>query len=266
MRIYIEPHGCALSYGEAELIEELAENNGFEIVDTPNEANLLVLHTCIVIESTERKMYTRLKFLSSYKKPLIVSGCLPSVYPDNILEISPESILVPAQQLQKFKNILETFNSSNLERSILQRKRKISAVIPIATGCLGNCSYCITKIARGALKSKELRNILECVSSALERGAKEIRLAAQDTACYGLDIGTSLPELVNKITALQYEFKLRIGMMNVNTALPILDELISCYRSEKVYKFLHLPLQSGSQRILDKMNRNYNTEDFVKVV
>ncbi|MDI6855902.1 MAG: tRNA (N(6)-L-threonylcarbamoyladenosine(37)-C(2))-methylthiotransferase [Candidatus Thermoplasmatota archaeon] len=266
MRIYIEPHGCSLSYGEAELMQQLAEEIGFEQVANESEADVLVLHTCAVIESTERKMYTRIEKLKGLGKPFVVSGCLASIAGNKITELAPESVILPAQELEKFKNILETFTSANLMQAPKQRRKEISAVIPIATGCLGSCSFCITRIARGELRSKAVEYVLRQAHLALERGARELRLAAQDTACYGMDIGSSLPELVSKIAALEYEFRLRIGMMNVNTAIPILQKLISCYDSEKVYKFLHLPLQSGSQRILYKMARNYSIEDFMKIV
>jgi len=100
----------------------------------------------------------------------------------------------------------------------------------------------------------------------IDSGAVELQLAAQDTAAYGIDIGTSLPELLNRIVEIPGKFMVRVGMMNPNTAQTILNELADALRCPKVYKFLHMPVQSGSNEVLEKMCRGYRADDYMEIV
>jgi len=141
-------------------------------------------------------------------------------------------------------------------------QRNSYGIVPIATGCLGNCAYCITKIARGDLSSRHPSGIIESVRSLASSGPIEIQLTGQDTAAYGLDIGTDLPSLVREICAIPGDFRLRVGMMNPRSALPIVKQISDAYAEQKVFKFLHLPVQSASDEILAHMERGYRVADF----
>ena len=140
------------------------------------------------------------------------------------------------------------------------------AAVNIATGCIGDCSYCIVKKARGELTSKPIPEIKQEVTKLISNGIWEIQLAGQDTACYGLDTGYSLPELLDEISNIPGDFRIRVGMMNPAAAKNITGELIEAYRNEKIYKFLHLPVQSGSDTVLEDMRRHYKTEDYRKII
>jgi MiaB-like tRNA modifying enzyme len=139
-------------------------------------------------------------------------------------------------------------------------------IVPIATGCLGSCAYCITKLARGGLRSRPVEKVVGSVRTLVSRGPREIQLTAQDTASYGSDIGRNLHGLVGEICAIDADFRLRIGMMNPRTALPMTDALGRMYQHPKVFKFLHLPVQSGSDRLLESMDRGYTVADFEDIV
>jgi len=142
----------------------------------------------------------------------------------------------------------------------------ISAPISIAEGCNFSCSYCITTFARGKLKSFPTKEIVQDVKNAVEIGCKEIQLTAQDTSSYrpkkNIDLGVLLKEISNK----KGDFRVRVGMMNPYTCLKSIDSIINGYSDDKVYKFVHLPIQSGDNDILKKMNRKYNFNDFLKIV
>jgi MiaB/RimO family radical SAM methylthiotransferase len=97
-------------------------------------------------------------------------------------------------------------------------------------------------------------------------GVKEVWLTSQDTGCYGKDIGVNLTALLRQICKIEEQFFVRVGMMTPNYALESLDELIQVYKDEKIFKFLHLPVQSGDDEVLKNMNRFYSTEDFKKIV
>ncbi|EDY36179.1 MiaB-like tRNA modifying enzyme, archaeal-type [Aciduliprofundum boonei T469] len=230
-----------------------------EIVSRPEEADVILIGTCVVIEHTENRMLRRIKELKQYGKKIVVYGCLPSARKELLdMDVVP----IATWEFEMAGEIL------NLDRSPMDEVFIWDAVatIPIANGCLGQCTYCITRLARGRVKSRSKDWILRLVKKALEQGAVEIRISAQDTAAYGRDIGTELAELINSITAIPGKFYLRVGMMEPRETLRILPELIDAYSNPKVYKFLHLPVQSGDDEILHRMNRGYKVEDFIKIV
>ena len=140
------------------------------------------------------------------------------------------------------------------------------AILPIAQGCLGHCTYCITKFARGKLLSYDPETLVRDFGSFVNEGAKEILVTAQDTACYGFDIGTDLPTLLNSMLRTEGDYRVRIGMMNPNHLKKIVDGLIDCMDDGRVYKFLHIPVQSGSNTVLKNMNRGYTVESFLELV
>ncbi|EDY37067.1 MiaB-like tRNA modifying enzyme, archaeal-type [Aciduliprofundum boonei T469] len=230
-----------------------------EIVSRPEEADVILIGTCVVIEHTENRMLRRIEELKRYGKKIVVYGCLPSARKE-LLDI--DVVPIATWEFEMAGEIL------NLDRSPMDEVFIWDAVatIPIANGCLGQCTYCITRLARGRVKSRSKEWILRLVKKALEQRAVEIRISAQDTAAYGRDIGTELAELINSITAIPGKFYLRVGMMEPRETLRILPELIDAYSNPKVYKFLHLPVQSGDNEILHRMNRGYKVEDFIKIV
>jgi MiaB-like tRNA modifying enzyme len=136
-------------------------------------------------------------------------------------------------------------------------------IVPIAEGCLGNCSYCATKIARKNLVSFSSEKIVEKIKSSK---AKEIQLTSQDLSVYGMEKGNQgLVPLLKEVVKIERDFKIKLGMMNPGYTIKMMDELLDIFESDKVYKFIHLPLQSGSNDLLKKMNRTYLSEDFIKI-
>jgi len=254
MRAYLESYGCTLNKGEAELIAENLVKKGFELVDKPESADTIVIATCAVIETTENHMLKRIRELAALNKELYVSGCLALWKQKEIEEIGG----IPLTRLN-FEDLLN--ESIGVSAGI-----KRTGIIPISTGCVGNCSYCVTKVIRGALKSYEPELLVEKAKDLLRAGAKEIRITAQDTACYGFDRGIYLPELIERITSLSGEFRVRVGMMTPSSYLRIEKELLSSFASRKVYKFFHLPLQSADDEILKAMRRAYTFEEYMGAI
>jgi len=130
---------------------------------------------------------------------------------------------------------------------------------------MGKCTYCCARFARGKLQSYPIEFIKREVKEAINDGCVEIQFTAQDTAAYGNDIECSLPELIKKVTEIPGKFKLRIGMLHPKNINDI-DELIECFKHEKIYKFLHIPVQSGSDIILKDMNRGHTITEFKKII
>jgi len=255
VKIYVEAYGCSQNIAETYM---LAQAMG-EIVDDPQRADAIVIGTCVVIEHTENRMMRRIRELRKYGKKIVVYGCLPSARRE-LLDM--EVIPITTWEWEMAHEIL------NLDKSPMDEVFLWDAIatIPIANGCLGRCTYCITKIARGHVKSRSVEWIVSKVKEALQRGAVEIRLSAQDTAAYGRDIGTELPSLLNKVSSIPGKFFVRVGMMEPRETLRILPQLIEAYSSPKIYKFLHIPVQSGDDEILSRMNRGYKVKDFENIV
>ena len=142
----------------------------------------------------------------------------------------------------------------------------LCGIVNVAEGCNGACSYCIVRKARGSLKSRSLDDAVERVKRMIAEGLVEIQITAQDTAAYGSDRGDDLALLISQLTALPGKFMLRVGMMNPDSLAPIQEPVIHAFCSPKVYRFLHLPVQSGSDRILGGMGRRYHARDVLGMV
>lgn len=275
MKIYLETYGCSMNQADSELMLGLLKQAGYEIVSQEEDAELVIINTCIVKKPTESKILRRLRRIE--EKKVIVAGCMPSAekelirknFPDFSM-IGPENILSLArvvERVAKGERIVEIKREKEVKLCIPKlRRNPVIEIVPICSGCLGNCSYCIVRVARGELFSYPINLILRQIEEALKEGIREIWITAQDSGAYGKDRGTNLVELLNEICKLKGKFFLRVGMMNPNHALEMLDELIEVYKNSKVFKFLHLPVQSGNDGILRKMNRFYRVEDFKEVV
>jgi len=265
VKAYLESYGCALNRGEAMEFESALRSAGWEISDSPEEANLNVLVTCAVIETTELEMIRRSRFLNSLGRPLIVAGCMSTAMRGRVEEAAPSARFVAPDSLSELCGIAGITDSSAWTPE--PWPGTFCHTIPIASGCLGACAYCITKAARGELRSRHPNSVIDEINRIdFTQGSKEIQLTAQDTASYGRDIGSSLPVLIRAVASLDLPSKVRVGMMNPRNALTILDGLVRSYSDHHLFKFLHLPVQSGSDRILEEMGRGYTVADFMTIV
>ncbi len=279
MRVYCETYGCTANRGDAELMLGQLAAAGHEVVTDPTKADAIILNTCAVKGTTYRRMLRRLRELrNSDGKRVIVAGCLPLIDLASIEQIGDFAGIVSCRSVGEIAEVFERMARDEQNIRILERppcekptmrklrSSKVGAIVAICEGCTSNCSYCSVKFARGKLRSFDAQSILSEVGAAINAGYREILLTAQDTAAYGLDVGTSLPDLLNSITSLEGKFRTRIGMMNPRNVGPILPELLDAYASEKIYKFLHLPVQSGDDGVLEAMLRGYTADDFMKIV
>ncbi|HYM39181.1 MAG TPA: tRNA (N(6)-L-threonylcarbamoyladenosine(37)-C(2))-methylthiotransferase [Thermoplasmata archaeon] len=268
MKVYVEAYGCTQNYGEARLMQEALASNGHVLTASEDQADAHVLVTCTVVEATERKMVRRMKELAARDKPLVVAGCMAAAQRDRVRAIVPRAQLLPPR---KWPQIVELLGAGTACGDRAAETEALGfgwqdAIVPIAQGCAGRCTYCITRVARGAVKSYPVETVVEQVRRHVERGSKEIKLTGQDTGAYGRDTGSNLAELVYAIDTIPGEFRVRIGMADPLTILPVLEPLLDAYGSEKVFKFLHLPVQSGDDRVLERMRREYTVADFETIV
>jgi len=216
------------------------------------------------VETTEKRMISRISELKKAGKEVIVTGCMAKAQPQRIEIRLPDSIIVPPREYHMFARMVA--EKYGIAGPPILKGYGPSTILPIAQGCLGNCSYCITRLARGKLLSYPEDEILKEFEKMVGSGTKEILVTAQDTACYGFDTGTDLAELIRKMLETEGDYRIRIGMMNPNHLMRISDRLVDTMKDERVYRFLHIPVQSGSDSILRSMRRGYTSEDFMSLV
>lgn len=254
LKIYTETYGCTYNTGDTEKLCEIAKNNGCEIADSPDEADSILINTCVVIDKTEQNMYRRLSVFKD--KNLFITGCLPPIAKEKLKEEFPNAHIIDSSVIHKcyMKNPTAS-------------KRCIS-VLQIARGCPGHCTYCITRIARGKLESFPMEDIVRQAKELVKSGASEIQLTAQDTASWGIDRDDNLrlPDLLRELCKIDGEFMIRIGMANPDKLLPILDDFLDAFSNKKIFKFLHIPVQSGSDSVLKLMGRRYITSEYEEII
>ena len=275
-RIFIDVYGCSANMADWEMAAGLLREAGHSIVPDPEGADASVVLTCTVKTPTETKVVKRIRELSEGGGVLVVAGCMPKAQGGLVAEVAPDASMVGPDDLLSIVDVVESalvglrveaVDGGPLDKSCLPRVRRnpVIHIAPIASGCLGDCSYCIVKHARGRLNSFPSEMIVEDARRAIEGGCREIWVTAEDTASYR-DGDIRLPGLLDSITGLEGRFYVRVGMMTPNQAGPILDDLIDAYRSDKVFKFLHVPVQSGNDEVLRRMNRRYTVSDFTGLV
>jgi len=276
---YVENYGCTSNKFDLEIILGHLKQAGYEVTYDSQEADIILVNTCGVKKPTEDRVIAKLRSYGKLDKPLIITGCLPKINRDAIHKAAPNfSAMLDPQSLDKMPLAIRSAENGERntvfisEKPIIKLKQpKIRLnpaieILSISEGCTGACTYCCVKFARGALRSYPKEMIVERVSKAVSEGVKEVWMTSQDSGAYGLDIGTNLAELIGECCRVEGKFRIRVGMMNPNHALPMLPELIHAYQEEKVFKFLHLPVQSGDNRTLKRMNRHYTVSDFNEIV
>lgn len=277
-RIYVETYGCAANKSDSEIMMGILEKDGYEISDLEN-SDFVLVNTCGVKKATEDRVLNRLRILSKTNKKILVAGCLTKIDLEKIKRsapnfaaiIDPQSIHNISTIVQKIENghngIME-FSKLPPDKPLLPKHsiNKTISIIQILEGCNSACTFCGTKLARGRAVSYRPSSILYSVKEAITNGCKEIWLTSQDNSCYGKDIDTNLANLMKGVSEIEGKFFVRVGMMNPLHLKPFLDDLIEIYKHEKFFKFLHLPVQSGSDKVLKDMRRGYRAKDFLYYV
>ena len=274
-KIFVEAYGCSASFADSEMISGLIVNGGHTLATSSSESDLNLIVTCSVKDTTANKMMYRIKSLKT--KPLIVAGCLAKAEQSNIEKFTENASLLGPNSLGKTLDVINAtlmgkkqiaLEDSDLSKVGLPKVRLNSAIgiVEIASGCMSECTFCQTKLAKGDLSSYRLGDIVRQIKTEIKEGCKEVWLTSTDNGCYGFDIGTDLPTLVNAVSEIQEDFMIRVGMMNPMYMPRIKQNLIKSYDNEKVFKFLHIPVQSGSDKVLNDMKRGHTSQTFREIV
>jgi threonylcarbamoyladenosine tRNA methylthiotransferase CDKAL1 len=268
-RYHIETYGCTSNRGETQQIERALRDGGHHPADGPEEADVAILNTCTVLEKTERNMLRRAAELDAETPgDLVVTGCMALAQGDMFRDADD----VDAEVLH-WDDVPEHVLNGECPTVTPDTEPVLHGVVgilPIARGCMSDCSYCITKQATGRIDSPSVEENVEKARSLVHAGAKEIRITGQDTGVYGWDRNhgeSLLPELLDRICALEGEFRVRVGMANPKGVHGVREELARVFaENEKLYNFLHAPVQSGSDDVLADMRRQHSVAEYVEVV
>ncbi|MFO7796327.1 MAG: tRNA (N(6)-L-threonylcarbamoyladenosine(37)-C(2))-methylthiotransferase [Promethearchaeati archaeon] len=280
---YIETYGCAANKFDSYIIIDLLQKAGYKQANFES-AEYIIINTCGVKEQTENKIRARLRKLSDLKynnpkKKLIIAGCLPFIssnYMKKIKELIPNySAIIGLNSIFKIVDVFEKLQNDEENLILITNQKhdkaiymvdytpkKITGIVPISEGCIGSCTYCCVKNARGRLTSYSPDNIIKNVKHQLEQGIKQIYLTSQDCSTYKFN-GIELSEIIRRINNLHHEFFLRVGMLNPSFIIDNLNQIKEILNYPKTYQFLHIPIQSASTKILKKMNRPYTLSDII---
>ncbi len=285
--VHIETYGCTANQNNSEILAGILSRAGYLITNNIEIAEIIIFNTCVVKSKTESKIKRRIQDIQKEHKNkiIVITGCMPETDFKKLKKLAPNILLLGTHKFKDILNLLRDFEenkltkekqaeylSQNPETKLNLPKKPNNPLISIhqiSEGCLGECSFCKTRLAKGELFSYNKEEILKSIESDLQQGAKEIWLTSQDNAAYGLDQKdkkSKLPELLSEILNLKHKFKLRLGMCDPNNILPILNELIKIYENPKMFKFIHIPIQSASNSVLKHMNRFYIIEQAEKII
>ncbi|MBR9676747.1 tRNA (N(6)-L-threonylcarbamoyladenosine(37)-C(2))-methylthiotransferase [Candidatus Woesearchaeota archaeon] len=274
MNVLVETYGCTANLNNSEIINGLLQTAGYKLARGPATADVFIINTCTVKGPTEDKILKKIKEYHKKRKNLIVAGCMADAQADLLKVNAKNAVLVGTRHITDIARVVDAVTKKKKPRATISdryeskvghpkiSKNPIVEIVQISEGCRGRCNYCIVRLAKGDLVSFEPEKIIKQVKKAVDKGAKEVWITSQDNANYEYN----LPDLLKKIADLRGDFMMRVGMMNPNNVLPILDELIEAYKEEKIFKFLHLPVQSGSDKVLLEMGRDYMLDDFKLII
>jgi len=275
VRVYVESFGCSQNQGEGAGIARDLSSHGHGLARSPSDADVGILVSCGVIGPTEGRMVRRWRALSARAPRVVVTGCLVPLRTDLMTGPGRErTTFVPIREQAHLPALLDSWSgdaSVTLPAVPLATESPpppMTEEVVIAQGCTSGCTYCFSRLARGRLSSVPLSDVVRRVREATTRGVREIRLTGLDTAAWGEDLPgpERLPELLRAVSKVPGGFRVRVGMMSPQSLEPHLVPYLDALAEGPAYRFLHLPLQSGSDRVLDSMHRGYRADLFRRQV
>jgi len=288
---YLASAGCPRRAVDSQKIADYLEANNLKYTQDVKDADLIIVSTCAALKSREDLSKTAITWYQEQKtadSKIVVAGCLGKINPEvkkefeEVAFISPREIdlldeIIAAKV--RFKDIPDPNQIGSYplfpdkperqakgdrrnKRLDLDYEKKDLFTLRIATGCLGNCSYCAVKFAVGELESKPIDAIVNEFKSGLDQGFKHFVLIAGDVGCYGVDIGTSVIELLSELFAVEGSYKIIIKEFNAQWVVKYFQNLLKILKEnyEKI-DYIVVPVQSASNRLLRLMKRPYSIED-----
>lgn len=276
MKIGICSLGCKVNIYEAEFVANILKENNYEIVDFEDKADIYIINTCSVTNESDKKSRKMINRAIKNNKDaiIIVMGCYSQLNADKIdadiiLGNKDKSNIVKLIEEYKTKNnkitkIYDLTKTKFEKMEISKFTNHTRAFVKIQDGCNAFCSYCIIPYTRGRVRSKDKTSVIKEVTKLVNNGYKEIVLTGIHTGRYGIDINTTLEELLKELVEIPNIYRIRLSSIEINEITPGIIKLLK--ENKVMAKHLHIPLQSGSNKILKLMNRRYNKEEFKNMI
>lgn len=276
MKVGICSLGCKVNIYEAEFVANILKENNYEIVDFEDKADIYIINTCSVTNESDKKSRKMINRARKNNKDaiIIVMGCYSQLNADKIdadiiLGNKDKSNIVKLIEEYKTKNnkitkIYDLTKTKFEEMEISKFTNHTRAFVKIQDGCNAFCSYCIIPYTRGRVRSKDKASVIKEVTKLVNNGYKEIVLTGIHTGRYGIDINTTLEELLKELVEIPNIYRIRLSSIEINEITPGIIKLLK--ENKVMAKHLHIPLQSGSNKILKLMNRRYNKEEFKNMI
>jgi len=297
--IVVLSQGCAANFGDGEKIARILSQKSEVTFEFPeakpahstkaenstsaaNSANFrtekpeaFYLNVCTVKGNAGAMKLLRKAANTFPGVPIYITGCAPKDFREEAHRTVPhvqftslkeleDSAALPPQPAQSpsSQTSARTPGSNKIYRNVL-RESPFVGIVNIEEGCLDACAFCSTHLVKGRLHSFAPQTIVDQVQALVDDGCLEIQLTGQDCACYGFDIGTNLAELTQRIlTHVNGNYRIRLGMGNPRHVLSYQEALLDCFTDDRIYKFIHIPVQSGSENVLKAMNRRHTARDY----
>lgn len=279
MKVYVKTYGCTLNQADSDILKAIISEK-YILADREEESDVVVLNTCTVKGATDDKIFAKIRLLENSGRKFVIAGCL-TVNEAKIRKIAPNTPILGTSALQHINSAIDdasagrpsVYKNYDSKEKLPKQLNTPIARIPINDGCVSNCAFCQTKLARPYLMSYTPKTIVKWIHKSVKNGAKEIQLTSMDSGAYGIDIKTNLVSLLETILSDNSSTKprpetifIRLGMINPNHAKRMLPGLLKKMEDKKIYKFLHIPVQSGSEKVCKDMNRDHSVKDFVEIV
>jgi len=265
--------GCMLNSFDSQLFAKFFEANGYSIIDDSSDADVVLVNTCAFVKNVEDKVVDKIKELVAERKEgqrIIVTGCFPKINEGRLKEIFSGDYFGPREK-EKINDILDAkvgideISINKVGKEYCNGAPSDRCYIKIADGCLGGCSFCSIKKAKGGLKSREVRVVVKEFKKGLSEGFKEFVLLGDDIGCYGKDIGSDISVLLRELVGFDCDYKIYLHFFEPKWFVEQFEGLLNVFKTGKI-GFLNIPIQSGSDRILGLMNRQYKIDEVIDKV
>lgn len=270
--------GCAANTAESEMMAGLLHQAGWRTSGEHSNPNAVALNLCTVKGNASALQAVQEITRRFPQKPLVVTGCITLDLVRQLRKTSPQASILTTRALHRIAfaveqsvggNRMEDLSRHHNSPGLIPRKRQnpLIGILPVQSGCLDACTFCSTRLVKGKLRSLAPEQILQDAQQALSEQCRELWITGQDAGCYGMDLGTNLAKLLEMLLIkLPGNYQIRVGMGNPRHVLNYAPQLAELFWDPRMYQFLHLPVQSGSDRILSAMGRQHGTLEFRQLV
>lgn len=286
-KVFIETYGCQMNQSDSEIVGAIVEKNGYELTTELEDADIIFVNTCSIRENAEQRVKNRLSQFENLKKKkphlkIGVLGCMAERLKDELFkENKSVDIIVGPDAYRDIPTLLDEVETGQKAASVLLSKEEtyseivpvrlgsngVSAFISIMRGCENFCSYCVVPFTRGKERSRDYRTILNEAKDLFEKGYREITLLGQNVNSYRWEEEgktTNFAQLMEMIAKISPLLRVRFSTSHPKDISEELIKTIASY--DNICNYIHLPVQSGSTRMLEKMNRKYTREDYMNKI